>query len=640
MRPLTYLFALACTVSFLDTRSQITLDSLSYRLFEDSNPYTVYQVRRQFLEQHAPDECDEFGRSLFVKAISKRDSNHIARATFFRAHTSTDRDSSLYWMEKAEKLSGKLSFRWEFFVRQDLQYLLQDRGIFEDALDYGRMNLEFALGQNDSVSIIEAYHDIGYCFDRMMNYKEAIRHYKKAQPYFVTVENDRLLGRNYGLIGIAHDELREYDKAVEFNSKAIELFRKAPDGTTNLATWTSNIGNTYIKMGQYEKAEEFLLESLELNKRDDGVYGMSICNINLGNLYLEMGKLEKAKEYLDVGMRYCTQEGIVRFQAEGHNYLSRYFVLTGDSDKSIFHLKQYQMLNDSIVSADKAQQIADMQIKYETTKQIQANAILAQQNDILELQKKRQQIFTYGSLGLLVLTLISSFLGYRAYRNKQKNLLNEKLVRERERGLRAVLKSIEDERQRIAKDLHDGVGQQMTAIKLQYSSLKSKLKGQYDEEINKIGTLLENTGKDIRSVSHQMMPRALTELGLVPAIKDMLHKSLDPSNIRYHFEVLGEEKKLDRHIEIGLYRIAQELINNIVKHSKAVHVDFQLLYRERSVMMTVEDDGIGMKIGDKEGVGLLNITSRLNAMHGEARYENAKDHGTVAVIRIHLDEHG
>jgi signal transduction histidine kinase len=339
-------------------------------------------------------------------------------------------------------------------------------------------------------------------------------------------------------------------------------------------------------------------------------------------------------------MELAQTNDLVRFQSEAHNYLTRYYTLTGNAEKASSHLDRYHILNDSLINADKNEQIANMQVKYNTEKQIQQNEILTQENEILELQRNRQRVVSYGSLAFLMLTLLAGIFGYRAYRNKQKNTLNAQLVKEREKGLRVMLKSIEDERQRIAKDLHDGVGQQMTALKLQYNTLRGKLSGSHDKELDDISSLLNETGKEIRSVSHQMMPRALMELGLIPAVEDMLRKSLDSTGISYHFESLGKAQKVDKQVEVGLYRIAQELVNNVIKHSKADHVDFQILFRPHSLIMTIEYNGVGMKKTKKEGIGLMNIMSRLNAISGEARYEDAKDHGTIAVIRIPLSNYG
>ncbi len=157
-------------------------------------------------------------------------------------------------------------------------------------------------------------------------------------------------------------------------------------------------------------------------------------------------------------------------------------------------------------------------------------------------------------------------------------------------------------------------------------------------EMELLSRIITESAEEFRSISHQMMSRALSELGLIPAIEDMLEKSLSPNNFEYEFEHFGVEDRLPENIEISLFRILQELINNIVKHSKASHVSIQLPKNNHKIIMIVEDNGEGFKSYLKlTGHGLLNIKSRLNTVHGNVNYEPSSGSGTTATIRIPLD---
>ena len=131
-----------------------------------------------------------------------------------------------------------------------------------------------------------------------------------------------------------------------------------------------------------------------------------------------------------------------------------------------------------------------------------------------------------------------------------------------------------------------------------------------------------------------MMPRALTELGLIEAISDMLEKSLGMSTIKYEFEHFGIDERLSEKVEVSLYRVTQELINNIIKHSNAKKVNVQLLKNAGKVILIVEDDGKGISISKTDGHGLLNMKSRINTLHGELNLEPSPNSGTLATIRI------
>ena len=164
-----------------------------------------------------------------------------------------------------------------------------------------------------------------------------------------------------------------------------------------------------------------------------------------------------------------------------------------------------------------------------------------------------------------------------------------------------------------------------------------------DEEKNSYNeskAMLDDSIAELRNISHQMMPRALSDMGLIPALEDMLDKSLGNTDINYEFEhhkMDGE--RFAENVEVSLYRICQELVNNIIKHSDAKAVSVQLLKTKSHLVMVVEDNGKGFTFGsekNRNGIGLMNITSRAKAMNGEVNYQPSPEQGTVATIRIPL----
>jgi len=155
------------------------------------------------------------------------------------------------------------------------------------------------------------------------------------------------------------------------------------------------------------------------------------------------------------------------------------------------------------------------------------------------------------------------------------------------------------------------------------------------QETNKLVEILDASAQELRELSHKMMPRSLSESGLVPALEDMLENSLGNTNIKYQFEHFGITQRFDEDIEIAIYRIAQELINNVIKHSKASKVNVQLFKTGSDVLLIVEDNGQGMNITDhKKGIGLMNISSRLDTINGNVNFEPSPENGTLATIKI------
>jgi signal transduction histidine kinase len=231
-------------------------------------------------------------------------------------------------------------------------------------------------------------------------------------------------------------------------------------------------------------------------------------------------------------------------------------------------------------------------------------------------------------------------LGFLQFRNRQKRKYAEALVKEQQKGIDAVIVAEENERKRIAKDLHDGIGQQLSGLKLFYSKLRphiERTESQLSNELEKFEEVLDSACTDVRSISHQMMPKVLLEKGLVEALEEMLNKSLGLGSIHYNFEHFNLQKRYNERIEISIYRICQELTNNIIKHSNASEVSVQLYENKNFLILHIEDNGVGFDSKNaKDGIGQLNMSSRINTLNGKFSIDSKPGRGTSATIKIPL----
>jgi signal transduction histidine kinase len=206
---------------------------------------------------------------------------------------------------------------------------------------------------------------------------------------------------------------------------------------------------------------------------------------------------------------------------------------------------------------------------------------------------------------------------------------------------RAVLEAEEAERQRIAKDLHDGVGQMISAAKMNLSAVESGLNLQTAEQklaFENIIQLVDDSCKEVRSVSHNMMPNALLKNNLAAAIREFIDK-LDQRVIKVHLYAKGLEERLDLNIETILYRVIQECVNNVIKHSGADTLDITIIKEPAELTATIEDNGNGFDTSDKEkfeGIGLKNMRTRVEYLKGTIDVDSAPGHGTVVALHIPL----
>lgn len=206
---------------------------------------------------------------------------------------------------------------------------------------------------------------------------------------------------------------------------------------------------------------------------------------------------------------------------------------------------------------------------------------------------------------------------------------------------KAVLEAEERERQRIAQDLHDGVGQMMSAVKLNLSAFQSELQitdEQIKNKFENIFSLVDDSCKEVRSVSHNMMPNALLKNGLSTAVREFLNK-IDSNALEVNLYVEGLDEHLNSDVEIMLYRVIQECVNNAVKHAGASKLDLSIIREEKNLSVSIEDNGKGFDTSDMDlfsGIGLKNIISRVEYLKGNIEFDAKENKGTAIIIHVPL----
>ncbi len=197
------------------------------------------------------------------------------------------------------------------------------------------------------------------------------------------------------------------------------------------------------------------------------------------------------------------------------------------------------------------------------------------------------------------------------------------------------------EMQKISRELHDGLGQQLTSIRLNIEYLKDHFD---KEKLDAISEQLIEAMNEVKSYSHRLKPRVLDDFGLIPSLRSLCNKYARESSIKGNFQTIKLKNRLPADLEVALYRIAQESLTNIVKHSRAKEFSLQLLQDKNILRMMIEDDGVGFDINEikndpkkKNCMGLMNIKDRVLAFDGELTIDSSKNHGTEIIVEIPLE---
>ena len=585
------------------------------------------------------DKAIQYGEEYLRVAEQTKDSTEVGEAANLLAvalYRKGKYDDALavnhraYRIRKASGDQAKIGSSLNKFVN-----IYSDRVMLDSALKYGLESVRIYEQLGDSGSLAISLNTISNIYQKERDWNTSLEYAQKAYAIANSLGFDYAIGGAAGNKGVAYEGLDNLNESIKWYLIARDAFQRV-GSFPDLATVANNLGFVYRKQGDLAGARTNYLIALEMAEKLNENNGIAHYSANLGGISNALKNYPEAKEYFEKALVIAEREGLGRIRLQCYDGLAEVTTYSNRPTEALAYFRKYSALKDSLYNDERSAQLAEMRTRYETEKKEQENAFLRTEN---ELKDRRTRAIVTGFAAGMILLSLSGFLYYQSYRRRQALVLQSEIIKERERGLEAVFDATEEERRRIARDLHDGIGQQLSGLKMSWSVLAQKLQRSSESESAKIAQLtevLDESAKEVRSLSHQMMPRTLLEQGLLPALEDMLHKSFGLSEIRFrleHFRVEGE--RFDQRIETGLYRVAQELVSNIIRHSKATEVTVQLIRQKDILLLVVEDNGIGFSPQQRGGgIGLMNMKSRLATIRGEVHWEAGPRSGTVAAVRV------
>ncbi|PWG04901.1 tetratricopeptide repeat-containing sensor histidine kinase [Polaribacter aquimarinus] len=611
------------------------------------NSQETYQEKLEFLyektvrTQYAQLDSMRFYLNKLEKAIKPNDSTWLSRynsslGVYYsqKAEYNKAREQQLIALRIAQNINNPLLIAKAY---QRLGVIYKFLGDFEISMDYVFKARDLSYSNKDTLTGVMADLVIGQNYWRLKKYKDALNQITKATEIAEF--------RNLGVDVLAPVYLEKGNMLLMFGKldDALKVYKKAEKLTEEtgyfegIAPIYSNIGAIYFYKSDFNKAIEYYKISLNKAKEFQDENSVGVAQMNLGEAYYNINQFQKSetilKESLQLFKRLKNKLNLV----DNYNYLYVLETKKKNYKKALDYFKLKNIYKDSILNENNLAKVSTLEVKYQTAekeKQITKQNLKIKTNEATIASQRNTQLLLIGGLGFLVL---GGLLFYNRNKAKQKQKLQAAILDEKERGFEAVVKASEDERKRISKDLHDGIGQEMAALKMAIGHVKNKETDETKkEELDKILTNCSRSADEIRNISHQMMPRSLMENGLLEAINDLLYGTFNYSEIKYKFEHFEVNNRFDERIEISLYRVAQELLNNIIKHANATEVNVLLYKQEDNLVLMIEDNGVGMQHKSKKGHGVLNIKSRVDMVHGTINYQPSVNSGTSAIIRVPL----
>jgi signal transduction histidine kinase len=249
---------------------------------------------------------------------------------------------------------------------------------------------------------------------------------------------------------------------------------------------------------------------------------------------------------------------------------------------------------------------------------------------------------------LIMLAFALAFVVFFNY--SQKKILREQMevqklaFKHQEELLHSNILTQEAERKRIARDLHDEIGSKLNVIYLNIHRLKElgKSEKQITTITDEVEAVINTTINSTRQISHELLPPVLEEFGLVEAINELQHSYNRLGSIHIYFTAINDENHIgDKLIELNLFRVIQELINNSLKHGESTEISIKLWIQGPSVKLIYEDNGSGFDISQlasKRGLGMKNIESRLGMIHAKYHCNSSPGNGVKVVVELCQNE--
>jgi signal transduction histidine kinase len=519
------------------------------------------------------------------------------------------------------------------------------------------------------------------------NYYTALNQFFEALPYYEAVNSKHTLFI-YTIISIIYLRLNNADQASVYAEKNIALAEKGfnpmlqaqsyltlvdiliqrkqlskaahyldkvmpymPDSVEQLINfgYYQKRGQINFLRQQYDSAFVYYQQSAQYAAMTGHTMNRSAVLYHLSFTALKLGKLDLAKKYADENLALVEKINAKGGKINALMNLSDYYHATGNHAKAYDFLQQAAVLKDSLLSETNIKQANTLAAIYDTEKKQDEIYQLQNEKELQTAAVKQKSALNKVFITTIIGLLIVGYMAFRNFKNGQKianqrqEIQKQKIIElEKNKQLHtidAMLKGQEEERSRIAKDLHDGLGGMLSGVKLSFINMKESMVMSVEnlEGFERSVNMLDTTIGELRKVAHNLMPETLVRFGLDEALKDFCNTIQLSSGIAVIYQHFGEERALSSQADVTVYRIVQELVNNALKYADAKQVIVQVTKNHSKTNITVEDDGNGFDLKmleESKGAGFENIRYRVNYFKGSIDVYSGKGQGTSVNIEL------
>ncbi len=546
--------------------------------------------------------------------------------------------------EKLKKYRYKEAYRLRAIVLQNYGILQQHKNkenaymrlLVNEAIPIAKKSGDYELisGLSKAVAIIfmnnserekaSEYLDQAQKYIESATKKSATLAESKMETYIINAEN---------LV-----ELKHFYDAKSILDKAFEILKNYPESNLNDSYFYSE-GIYYAKQNKHNEALVSFDKGIKSSEKHKNLVALNRLKFAEYEVLFKLKNYDKAKSNVE----YLIEN--TPFIVDKKNYykeLSKVYNATKEYSKAYYYSNKYNVINDSLNDAKLKNEIVELEAKYKKAESEKKISLLQSENEkaVLQVNNNRLNSMLFAVLSFLLFLTVLFLWSWNNYQKKlsfqkEVNHKQELDVLENEKKLsisNALIQGEEIERKRIARDLHDGLGSMLSGLKM-HLSLADRKNKENDPNINE---MLNDSIKELRNISQNLMPESLMKLGLEHALKDLC-ASYSNSETVIELQYLIKKSSVPEHFKVTIFRVIQELLNNALKYAKASQILVSCSQNKDVYFITVEDNGIGFNVEHaqkREGMGLRNIKNRVAFLNGKLEIDSVINKGTSTYIEL------
>lgn len=517
-------------------------------------------------------------------------------------------------------------------------------GLIDNAIKWHITGLQDAENSNYTKYRYKNKLGLSKCYIQQSNLEKAIPILNKSLTEF-SPEFPSLKIKNSILLGKAHRFSKEYGAANIFYQNALKLSDSLKDDEMHL---TARMELAKLAEAQNNLGEAF--QGYESTRNEAKQKGFDAIyfegSLLLATYYQKQGFYEAALFGLSTAYINAIDSENLQYQRELLILQAKNFAKQEDYKNSYAIMTQLFGVLNEIKSSQQREIIKELEIQYETLEKEKEISKLEESQIKKEAELKRQKTiknaFLIGFLIILIPVIGLLYMYYQKLQTqseltKKQEEINEQKVTslKQEQELNLIKASVagqDEERKRIAQELHDSIGGNLAGIKLQIASINSP-----NNELKNIGRHLDDTYQLVRDISHTLVPKKYKENNFTGLVQEYVNTITQTGKLKVAFHPHATEQlnSIDDKTQMELFKIVQELMTNTVKHAKAENVDIHLNYMEKEISLMFEDNGVGFDSEKaSDGIGFKNIKNRVSELTGTIHIDSLKNRGTIISIEI------